>query len=314
MKLRDLFLAILMCLTWSSDFIVTKKALEHFDPIFFSSLRFVLVGIMLAPFLKDFPRKHIKILFIISFPLVVLTYAFIDVAIELNDSVATVNIIAEFKIITCLLAAFIFLKEKISYTQIIGICVAFIGVSIVILGNSFAQPLEVIENISSSQLKTHFNKNNTLSVIFVLISTLAYPVYLIMSKKIEHEIDKKQIVAWTAIFGGIMGIIVSLFFENNQLSSLQGAGIKNYFFLFYAAFGGVLIPHLILHHLIKHYDVLKISIFSLFIPVFTALNAAFFLKEQITFVMIIGGVVLIIGSYIADILGRKNIVSDSGVN
>lgn len=278
MKLRDLFLAILMCLTWSSDFIVTKKALEHFDPIFFSSLRFILVGLMLMPFLKNFPqKKFIKTLMIISFPLVVLTYGFIDIAIELNDSVATVNIIGEFQIITCLLAAYIFLKEKLSKIQIAGIIVAFIGVIVVILGNSFSHPLDLFYNIGSSMdLNNYFNANNTLSLFFLMISVFSYPVYLIMSKKLEHTLDSKQIIVWTGIFGGLMGLIASLVFERNQVVSLQTADLKNYLYIFYTALFGVLIPHLILHYLIKTYDILKVSIFTLFIPIFTALNAAAF--------------------------------------
>lgn len=300
MKKIDLFLAILMCVTWSSDYIVTKKALEIFPPIFFSSLRFFIVGLIIAPKLKRIPPK-IFTLFLISVPLVVLVYGAIDIAIKMNTSITATNIIVEFHVITSILAAYFFLKETITKRQIYGIFVAFLGVLIVIVSNTINNPVDFVKNFFRvNDAILYFNKNNIISLIFLFISVFSWPIYAIFSKKLtSQDVKESEIIGWTAIFGSLFGLIISFIFEKNQIQSIQGVNFLELLSFPYAALFGVLIPHLILHYLIKFYDVSNVSIFSLLVPFFTSIGGFIFFEESFNMTLLFGGFLLIYGIYIA---------------
>ena len=310
-KKTDLLLAILMCISWSSDYIITKIALESFSPIFFSSVRFFIVSLLIAPKLKRIPKK-ILTLILISFPLVVMVYGSVDVAIKLNSSITATNIIFNFKIITAMIASYFFLREKMTKRQIYGISIAFIGVIIVIISNTISNPFEILEQISSNGSEknffSYFDKNNIISLIFLFISVFSWPIYAIFSKKLSNEdVKESEIIGWTAFFGSFFGLIVSFIFEKNQIQSIQSANLIELSYFLYAALFGVLIPHTILHYLIKIYDVSKISGFSLLIPFFTAIGGVIFFGEKITLLLAIGGLILIFGLYISQSSKTENI-------
>ena len=79
---------------------------------------------------------------------------------------------------------------------------------------------------------------------------------------------------------------------------MQNASLTHLSYIFYAGLIGVLVPHLILHYLIKVYGVCKASIFNLAIPFITAVGGVLFFKEKINIFIISGGILLILGVYI----------------
>jgi O-acetylserine/cysteine efflux transporter len=196
--------------------------------------------------------------------------------------------------------------------QIYGISIAFIGVIIVIISNTISNPFEILEQISSNGSEknffSYFDKNNIISLIFLFISVFSWPIYAIFSKKLSNEdVKESEIIGWTAFFGSFFGLIVSFIFEKNQIQSIQSANLIELSYFLYAALFGVLIPHTILHYLIKIYDVSKISGFSLLIPFFTAIGGVIFFGEKITLLLAIGGLILIFGLYISQSSKTENI-------
>ena len=49
---RDLLLALLICLAWAGNFLMSALALRELPPLLFTALRLVLLGLLLAPFLR----------------------------------------------------------------------------------------------------------------------------------------------------------------------------------------------------------------------------------------------------------------------
>lgn len=298
MKRSDIFLVILMCLFWGTDYVITKIALEHFSPIFFSSLRFFIVALFTLPFCRRRP-PFFKTLFIVSFILVVLAYGFGDIGIKMNSSIGVSNIIIQSNVIVGIIAACIFLKEKLTIRHIIGIIVAFSGMIIVVIGNTVLG----VESNGSFIL----DRKNLISIGFLLMTVFAWPIYTIVSKKLEEKIDAKEIIAWTAIIGAIQGLLVSLIFETGQIKSLITMDWQLSFYVLYAGTAGILVPHLVWHHLIHRYDVSKVTSFSLLIPIITAIEGVVLLGETLNHTIIIGSVVVLYGLYLTNFSKKKNI-------
>nr|WP_148301726.1 EamA family transporter [Sneathiella glossodoripedis] len=59
MTLPHLGLALLVNLIWGFSFVAAKVAMEHYSPLLFTSLRFVLVALFLMPYLR-FPKGRMR--------------------------------------------------------------------------------------------------------------------------------------------------------------------------------------------------------------------------------------------------------------
>lgn len=295
MKLFDLFLVSVMCIFWATDYIVTKGALEHIKPIFLSVLRFGVVAACMLPFCRRIP-PHFGSIFILSFVLVVLTYGFGDIGINLNSSVTVANLIIETNVIISVVFAAIFLKERLTRKAIFGIAAAFCGVVFVILGNGF--------DILNGELIS--NKNNILSFGALLFTIMSWPVYAIWSKKLEDNISTVEIIAWTGFIGSIQGLFVSVIFETGQMESLKSLDLSLIGLILYAGIGGIIVPHKILHYLIRSHSVGKTMVFSLLVPVICAVESFFVFDDKLGIVVVFGGLLVLYGVYLSNFSGKSD--------
>ena len=291
-----------MCITWSTDYIITKEALEHFSPIFFTALRFLVVSLFYIQIYRNI-AKFFKELFWLSFILVVFAYGFGDIGIQLNNSVTVANVIIQFNVIIGVLFAAIFLKEKLTTNNVIGGSLAFFGMLLVVLSNTTNTEVNMLS----------INKNNLYSVFFLLFTTCSWPVYTIWSKRLHGKVTSEEIIGFTALIGSAQAFIVSYFFEKNQLQSLQTMDLKLILYIAYAGIFGIIIPHKIWHHLIHHYSVNKVVCFSLLIPVISAIESILYFGEQIKLMIIIGGCFALCGLYINNMQKRAIIVETKAV-
>ena len=52
MPLRDLALIIVVCLAWAFNFIAGARGMQHFSPFTFMVIRFIIVLLVVGPFLR----------------------------------------------------------------------------------------------------------------------------------------------------------------------------------------------------------------------------------------------------------------------
>jgi len=57
MRLSHLLLAILVCFVWGLNAVAAKVGVTYIPPVFFTALRFILVLMCLAPWLRPVPGK-----------------------------------------------------------------------------------------------------------------------------------------------------------------------------------------------------------------------------------------------------------------
>ena len=98
----------------------------------------------------------------------------------------------------------IFLKEVIRWKRIIGICLAFGGVIILIFEPTIFADLG--------------------GVYFALLAALSMSVGLIFMKKL-HNIKVFDLQAWIAVISCLMLFITSYIFESNQINVIVNANV-----------------------------------------------------------------------------------------
>jgi len=133
-----LLLSLLAAGVWSIGQVAAKKGLAHVSPLwnniianFFTLLIYIPAALVLGKF--SFSIPSLPVIFIIT--LAGLSYMIFFYAIEKGDISLTGSLSAIYPISTVLLA-FIFLHERISLLQTIGIIVAITGVILIALPTS----------------------------------------------------------------------------------------------------------------------------------------------------------------------------------
>jgi O-acetylserine/cysteine efflux transporter len=129
MTLPHIALVLLISAIWGFTFVASKVGLDHFTPLFFTGLRFLLVALLLSPFLKPV-KGSMKEIFWIAVSVGILHFTFMYLGINAAGGVTAVAIASQLIAPFSLILAIIFLKETIGWRRIVGIIMAFGGVMV----------------------------------------------------------------------------------------------------------------------------------------------------------------------------------------
>jgi len=183
-------------------------------------------------------------------------------------------------IIVVIFSSFV-LKEKITLNRIIGIGIGFAGISLIII-------IPLLEKID---LKTGFLGN-----LLILFAAFSFSLYTIYSKKIQKDFSPLQIsivfFATTTIIGLVFGLPEIIFYEKT-LPVFTNASI---FSLFYVSVLGTGVYYLLNQYAIKYGNPLIASMTLYLQPATTLVWANLILGEQITWQIILGGILALIGA------------------
>lgn len=137
-------LLVVLSLIWGSSFILIKRSLEHFSPYQVGALRVLISGVLLSPIAlmnrKKFPKEHLKWLVIAAFAGNFIPMFLFPIA-ETKVSSSIAGIMNSMMPIFTIIVGAVFWKTKTNARQILGICISFAGV--VLLMNSGAEQAEM---------------------------------------------------------------------------------------------------------------------------------------------------------------------------
>ena len=142
--------AFLVTLLWSTSFILIKIGLEEIDPLSFATYRYGFASVILILLAIIFHKKHFRsfsLKRLAIFLLLGFTGYFLAQGLQFYSlfylSTVTVSFILNLTPISVVLLSIIFLKEKPSIIQLLGITISVFGVFIYFL-NSFLAFQEII--------------------------------------------------------------------------------------------------------------------------------------------------------------------------
>ncbi len=285
MKNKELLgniLAFLTIIMWDFTYIVGKKLFEVLDPIQVIFLRFLLATILFSIInIKEYHRKEAnkEMLFILIGFILSFYFIFENTGLKITHASNVGFIVALLPIISAIIAHFFTHDEKITESLIIGFIVSLIGVIIIIFSEGM-QPRIVGD-------------------LFVLIAMVSWSIYSLILKKADFSkysmfyISKKSFM-YTTIFIGIFMFIV-----NKQDIPINKINIDAYAGLFYLVVFATCLGFIFWERAISYIGIVKTSNILYISPINTMIMSYVFLGEQITLRKVIGGVITIIGIYIA---------------
>ncbi len=277
---------------WGVSFIATKVALREVHPFTLLILRFGIGGLLLLliqllllrdrGFLKSFSSKDwVSIIFLaivgISGHTLLQAYGLLYTsAINTGWIVATMPIFIT-------IAARLFLGERITARRMIGILVGFLGILLVISKGVFSISI--------------FRFDSTFGDILVLISAITWTAFTVGGRGFLSRFS--PLTAITPIM--IVGCLTTL-----PLTWLGGEwGILFRFSL--VAWSGILflgvfcsgLAYLFWYSALERRDSSVVGVYLYMEPLVTLIGAYFLLNEEIRWITLAGGVMILLGVYLA---------------
>lgn len=285
MKNKDSFghvLALITILIWGTTFISTKILLITFSAEEILAYRFFTAFlILLAIYPKNFKVLKIKeeILFCLLGITGVSFYFWTEnLALKYTYASNVGLILSAIPIFTALLAHFTRKDEKITFNLILGFIVAMLGIFIVIY-NGKAMKL------------------NSLGDFMAIISAILFSIYSILIKKVSYKYNQLFVVRKT-FFYGILTMLPIMFVSKVHMIKVSNLNMEIVLnMLFLSVFASVLC-FVMWNKAISLIGSVKTTNYIYFVPLITILSSAIFLKEKISLLMLIGGVLIITGVFI----------------
>ncbi len=283
MKPKHLLLMLLINLLWGANFIAAKWAVVEFPPVFAASIRFLIVFLLLLPFLKIVKGK-MKPLLETAITLSAFHFGLLFFAIALTDEMSVIVIGTLINVPFATLLAVMFLGEKLGWRRILGLFFAFAGLFVLVFDPRAFMFLDAL--------------------MLVVLSALAYAVGTIFMRRLSG-IHPMTLQAWVGVIGFPTLLILSLYFEEGHLAALEGASLKAYGSIVYSAIAASIIGHGGIYYLLQKYPITIIAPQTLMAQVFAIIFGILILGDVLTLEMAIGGALTFLGVIIITLRSKR---------
>ena len=132
---------------------------------------------------------------------------------------------------------------------------------------------------------------------------------LIFVKRL-HDIKPLELQAWIGIVGGPTLFVFSVLTETNQFHATLNADWRGWASLFFTTVLSSLIAHTGWYYLVSRYPVTSLSPLTLLSPLFGVFFGVTLLQDQLTWRMLLGGAITLVGVLI--VLVREKRLIDTG--
>lgn len=282
-------------LFWGFSFIWSAEALTIYNP--FTVLLFRLSLSVIIMYFFNFYLKRLKLIKMSDLPIFI-TLAFFQPFLYfigenyglLYSSPTTTSVVISTIPLFSPIAAFFFLKEKISLLNIAGIIISVLGVFMVILkpGQAFSA--------------------SGIGMALLGLAVFSAVIYSVILAKLSGRYNVYTILFTQNILGIIFFIPVFLYFDLNKFLN-TGLVLKGIYPIVLLAFFGSTLAYLFFIYGVKHLGVTKTNIFANIIPAFTAFFSFLIIGEKLEKINIFGIFIVVFGVMITQIKFKKKIIT-----
>lgn len=298
MRPTHICLAVLVAAVWGVNFTVIEIGLDHFPPLLFSALRF-LVAAVPAVFFVGRPKVAWKWIVGVGFVLGVAKFGLLFIGMDAGMPAGLSSLVLQIQAVFTALIAFAVLGERPTRIRLSGMAVALCGVGLAAVDEGSAGPLGAFA--------------------LVIAAAACWGLSNVLTRKASPP-DSLNFMVWVSTIPVLPLLALSLLTEgpSRDLAALraldwQGAGVVVYVAWVTTVFGFGAWGWLLHRH-----PASTVAPFSLLVPVFGMSSAAVFLGEPISplrwaaAALLVGGVALTSWAaprkvHLADIPAREQV-------
>jgi len=251
MPVSHALLLLTICLLWAGNFLAAAWAVQFFEPITFTVIRFGLVLLFLLPFLRWPQRDQWSRLLACCWSMGAIHFGLVFFALKRSADVSSIALLMQVYIPLSTLLAVLFLGERIGWRTISGILIAFCGVLVMGLDPLVLAQLDVLALVLASAL--------SLSVGTVLMRNL-------------KGIGVFNFQAWNATLSLPLLTLTALWVESplaGIVSPMQAP--LAWIAVLYSAVAASIIGHGGFYWLIQRHEVNRITPYLLLVPLLSVL-------------------------------------------
>jgi O-acetylserine/cysteine efflux transporter len=273
MSRPHLLLALLANFAWGFNFIAGKIGAAHFQPLFFTSIRFLFLLIIMLPWLRPAPG-HMKPMLRVAFLLGVVHFGMIFIGLNAGGNIASIAITTQLYVPFSAILATIFLKERISFIRILAIVTALIGVMVI-----------GFDPVVFSHLD---------AIMWVIGAAFAMAVATVLMRQFPN-LGVFRLQAWIAATALPSLLILSLIFESGQVQLLKEVQLIDLWSPLYSAVAASVVGHGIVYYLLGRYPVSLVTPLLLLAPILATLFGVFCFGDELGWKLIVGGGMTLLG-------------------
>ncbi|WP_405932253.1 EamA family transporter [Streptomyces sp. NBC_00827] len=255
-------LAVLVAAVWGVNFTVIEIGLDHFPPLLFSALRF-LVAALPAVFFVGRPKVAWKWIVAVGLVLGVAKFGLLFIGMDAGMPAGLSSLVLQIQAVFTALIAITFLGERLTGVRLLGMAVALCGVCLAAVDEGAAGPLGAFA--------------------LVIAAAACWGLSNVLTRKASPP-DALNFMVWVSTVPVLPLLGLSLLTEgpSRDLAALraldwQGAGVVVYVAWITTVFGFGAWGWLLHRH-----PASTVAPFSLLVPVFGMSSAAVFLGESIS--------------------------------
>ncbi len=297
MMSRALVIAIycILCLIWSSTWLMIKIGLQGAPPVTGAALRFIIAALIVYAILlkRRIPlprtRRFLLLSVFLGFFQMGIPYALVYWGEQYISSGLTAILFSTMPFWVAILARPI-LGDPLTAAKISGICSGIVGVYVIFS-----------DSISLG------GDNSALGVAAVVGSAFLASISSVIVKKYSGPYHPFASLFMPKAVGGLLLVLWSAFFEDGMTTSLDALTIASILYL--GIFGSV-VAFALYFWIIKHIDVTILSYQGFVIPILACLLGWIFIGETITIKVMIGAVLILGGIALATLTATRRRVID----
>lgn len=269
---------------WGAAAPIIKYSLNFTNIYSFLFWRYLLAFLLFLPIYLNHRRndaKHMTMndyiclisLAILGTPFTLLPLYF---GLKLTDSLTNSVLVATGPLLT-IIGGYIFLKEKVQKNEKVGIIIALIGSAIIIIGPSLGN-----------------GQNTLVGGLLVFLSNLIWTIFLLLSKKLKINSTTMSMASYLVSIP--IFLLLSLFTLNFTLYPSIPAipGI-----VYMAVLGSIVAFWTYLKGQ-EGIEASEAAVFTYLQPIFAFPLSFFWLKEPLTFPLILGSLIIALGVYYSE--------------
>ncbi len=273
---------------WGASFIANVIALRSIGPIEIASIRFFIAAPLLFAITYLWKGKEIfkfDIKDLGTFILMALTGVTFQYVIQVSaqnyTSATDASLLVNTSVFFIMFLGAMFLKEKLTGWRVIGAVVGFIGVALL---------------VSNGNLNIDLG-GNALGDLMIIACAFLWAIYSIFGKSIASKYDPLTILNYVFIIGTIGFIPFYFLTPHVPITSIPMDAIGAILFL--SLFCSI-IAYLVYNIALEKMDASRVAVYIYFVPLSTIVLAALILHESMTMATIGGGLLVLLGMYIAE--------------
>jgi drug/metabolite transporter (DMT)-like permease len=283
-KTNVYFLLILQQIIAGGTHIVAKAVVDDIDASTLTFLRTVLAAAGLFAIVRmrsgplNIERSDWGQLALLGFVGVTLNQFFYLYGLKFSTAANGALLYASTPVFVLILSRLMY-RETITPKKTLGILLAFVGITIVILERGI-----------------DFSSGYAFGNLLILIAVAGWALFTVLGKKMILKYGALRTTAAMMLFGTLIflpfGIVSAVQFPFGRLSLLDWSGVL------YLAVGTSILGYLLWYHALSRIEASKVAVFSNAQPVFATILSLIFLNYTITPAFVTGSIITIFAIYI----------------